>query len=124
MKYSFVFVLIVFSTISLHAKEIGTGTENADSLAIQSDTIVSLATSLLGVPYRYGGITPGQGFDCSGFVKFVFSNFGFDIPRTTVEMADFGEEIHLDSCKKGDIISVLRKRQEKATNWSCWNYHQ
>lgn len=113
MKYSFLLVLIVFSTISLQAKETGTGAENADSLAVQSDTIVGLATSLLGVPYRYGGITPEQGFDCSGFVKFVFSNFGFDIPRTTVEMADFGEEIHLDSCKKGDIILFSGRDMKK-----------
>ncbi|HAP70191.1 MAG TPA: NlpC/P60 family protein [Flavobacteriales bacterium] len=114
MKYKFVVLLLVLATsYSLQAKKNEPITENADSLAVQSDTLVSLATSLLGVPYRYGGITPEQGFDCSGFVKYVFSNFGFDIPRTTIEIANYGEEIHVDSCKKGDIILFSGRNKEK-----------
>jgi len=69
----------------------------------QTDSLIGLAKSLLGVPYRYGGITP-DGFDCSGFVNYVFSSFGFDVPRSSVGLADYGTEIPLDSCKKGDII--------------------
>ena len=105
MICKFVVLLLVLATsYSLHAKENEAITENSDSLVVQSDKFVSFATSLIGFPYRYGGITPQKGLDCSGFVKYVFSNFRFDIPRTTVEIANYGQGIHVDSCKKGDII--------------------
>jgi lipoprotein Spr len=115
MKYKFLSLLLFVATsFSLQAQEKGVGlvAVSSDSLIIQSDTLVNLATSFLGVPYRYGGITPEQGFDCSGFVKYVFSNFGFDMPRTTVGIADYGAEIHVDSCKKGDIILFSGRNKE------------
>jgi len=43
--------------------------------------IVKLAESLKGIRYRYGG-SEIYGFDCSGFVKYVYGSFGIDIPRT------------------------------------------
>lgn len=85
---------------------------STDSLHIQTDTLVNLATSLVGVPYRYGGITPEQGFDCSGFVNYVFTSFGFEVPRTSLELANCGIEVPLDSCKKGDIIIFSGRNKE------------
>lgn len=77
------------------------------------DSVIGLAESLIGVPYKYGGCTP-EGFDCSGFVNYVFSSFGMELPRSTPELAMIGTEVPLDSCRKGDIIlfagSDKRKR--------------
>lgn len=115
MKYKIAVLLLLLGTAtSLQAQETETGPITTSSVSgiIQTDTLVNLATSLLGIPYRYGGISPEQGFDCSGFVKFVFSNFGLDIPRSTLAIANFGLEIPVDSCKKGDIILFAGRNKE------------
>lgn len=108
-------VLVVVVSHSLQAKvvEAGSDTLVSDSVIVHSDTLINLATSLVGIPYRYGGITPEEGFDCSGFVKYVYSYFGYDIPRTTVDIANYGEEIHVDSCQKGDIILFSGRDKKK-----------
>lgn len=116
MKFSFTFLLFILAfTTSLLAQqnEHEIGVANSEASASQSDTLVNLATSFLGIPYRYGGITPEQGFDCSGFVKYIFSSFGFDIPHSTVGIATVGQEISVDSCKKGDIILFAGRNMEK-----------
>ncbi len=54
--------------------------------ASQADAVVRMAKSLLGSPYRYGGTTP-KGFDCSGFVQYVFRNAaGVKLPRSSPQM--------------------------------------
>lgn len=54
------------------------------------DKLIDFAKSFVGTPYVYGGATP-KGFDCSGFVQYVFKNYGFDLPRTANEQATVGE---------------------------------
>jgi cell wall-associated NlpC family hydrolase len=71
---------------------------------VASDSVISLAKTFIGVPYKYGGLTPESGFDCSGFVKYVYERFGLEMPRTSMEIADIGVEVPLDSCRQGDII--------------------
>ena len=111
---SFVVLFFAFSTLLLAQENEELVEISISEVSISpSDTLVKLATSFLGIPYRYGGISPEQGFDCSGFVKYVFSNFGLDIPRSTVGIADFGQEISVDSCKKGDIILFAGRNMEK-----------
>lgn len=89
--------------ISGQAQEISSLKSGTDVSVYQTDTLIGFAKSLLGVPYRYGGITP-EGFDCSGFVNYVYSSFGFEVPRSSADMSNYGIEVSLDSCKKGDII--------------------
>ncbi|GAE86891.1 C40 family peptidase [Acetivibrio straminisolvens] len=49
--------------------------------------IVEYAKKFLGVKYVYGGNSPSQGFDCSGYVKYVFSNFGINLERVAASQA-------------------------------------
>ncbi len=53
----------------------------AAPVAQSSSEVVSIARTLLGIPYVYGGTTPA-GFDCSGFTSYVFAKAGISIPRT------------------------------------------
>ena len=66
--------------------------------AIQSPGLVSSlldkAKAYLGTPYHYGGTTP-KGFDCSGFVRFVFGTFGFGLERSSGSQANQGEPVDL-----------------------------
>ncbi|TMV43605.1 cell wall lytic activity [Paenibacillus mesophilus] len=52
-----------------------------------ADKVTSTAQTLLGIRYVWGGTTT-KGFDCSGFVNYVFDQYGIDLPRTSLEMYD------------------------------------
>jgi len=57
------------------------GADSPEGGAAVRETIVALATSMLGQPYRYGGAAPG-GFDCSGLVAYAAGGAGVRVPRT------------------------------------------
>jgi hypothetical protein len=78
--------------------------------ATQATQATGLATSLLeeakrflGTPYRYGGRSP-RGFDCSGFVGFVFESYGIRLPRASVHQAREGESVDLGEIQAGDLL--------------------
>lgn len=70
------------------------------------DSIESFGMELLGTPYVAAGCGR-DGFDCSGFVYFVFQNFGIKVPRSSSQFEKFGKEVSIDSVKKGDILVFL-----------------
>jgi cell wall-associated NlpC family hydrolase len=70
------------------------------------DKIVSFGMSLLGTPYVAAGSSK-KGFDCSGFVYFVFNHFKIQVPRSSSEFKNFGKEIPIASVKKGDILLFM-----------------
>ena len=65
--------------------------------------IVSTALSLRGVPYRNGGSDP-SGFDCSGFVAYVFGQQGHFVPRTVAEQFALGDTIDSALVGPGDLV--------------------
>jgi cell wall-associated NlpC family hydrolase len=66
--------------------------------------LTSYARTLIGIPYKYGSINPAQGFDCSGFITYVFNHFGINVPRTSVDFTLAGEPVNLKEAKAGDLI--------------------
>jgi cell wall-associated NlpC family hydrolase len=69
----------------------------------QVDDLISYAKKFLGTPYRYGGMTP-SGFDCSGFINYIFGNFGFELTRTSYGLAEFGQTVKLADIQPGDLM--------------------
>jgi len=69
----------------------------------QSLKILESAYSYLGIPYRWGGTTP-SGFDCSGFVRYVFNENGIPLGRSSQVQAQEGKPVRLSDLKPGDLI--------------------
>ncbi len=65
---------------------------------------VEFARRLLGVPYRYGGSSPRTGFDCSGFVRFVYDHFGLALPHSSYAQFGLGRRVPRRSLKPGDLV--------------------
>lgn len=73
------------------------------------EKLLKIARSYIGTPYLYGGNTP-KGFDCSGFVQYVYKEFGINIPRTTFDQINIGTKINDKSkLQAGDLIFNLDK---------------
>lgn len=70
----------------------------------RADELVGFAETLQGIPYKYGSIDPRIGFDCSGFISYVFNHFGISVPRSSREFTHVEKEIKLKEAKRGDII--------------------
>jgi cell wall-associated NlpC family hydrolase len=70
------------------------------------DSIVNFGIKLLGTPYVEGACSE-DGFDCSGFVYFVFQHFKIQTPRSSSQFKNFGKEVSIDSVRKGDILIFL-----------------
>jgi lipoprotein Spr len=83
--------------------------ENADSShldtssAIKAKKLVKYAATLLGTPYKIAGKNK-DGFDCSGFVSYVFKNQSIILPSSTKSLIELGREINLSEAAPGDII--------------------
>ena len=68
------------------------------------DSVVRYAMRQLGIPYLYAGISPVSGFDCSGFVYFVFSHFGVPTPHSTALLINVGRPVARADARPGDIV--------------------
>ena len=70
------------------------------------------ALSLLGINYKYGGNSPATGFDCSGFVRHVFSQVtGRLLPRDARTMAGEGAHVERDELQPGDLVFFNTRRK-------------
>jgi len=73
------------------------------ALAATGSKLESTVEPLLGIKYRYGGSTT-KGFDCSGFVRYVFGKLGIDLPRSSRELYKVGQKVSKDELRVGDLV--------------------
>lgn len=66
--------------------------------------IVAFAKTLEGVPYLYASSDPYKGFDCSGFITYVFNHFGIEVPRSSIDFTHVGIEVKIPEAVEGDLI--------------------
>ena len=80
-------------------------TARVSSLVDRAQDLVLNAMGFMGIPYRWGGSTPESGFDCSGFVQYVFKQAaGFVLPRSSFDQIRQGASIAREELKAGDLV--------------------
>ena len=76
----------------------------SNQVPIPGTALLMTALSLRGIPYVNGGSDPSRGFDCSGFVQWVFAQQGVALPREVRQQYLVGEEIESDEVRPGDLV--------------------
>lgn len=66
--------------------------------------VVRLARSLVGTPYKWGGYSPKTGFDCSGFIWYVYHQNGVNLPRMTWQQLNAGKSVQRADIRPGDLV--------------------
>ncbi len=99
---------------TIAAKNIPARTTNGNSKAaavliintknVSPAELVKFSKTLIGTRYRYGSAIKEQGFDCSGFISYVFNHFDIRVPRSSVDFTNAGKTISLVESEPGDLI--------------------
>lgn len=117
VKFAFIALIVFFVGYIIYDKSNVLETQNhlpeRDSTfaSVQTgntlkDSIVEYGMELLGTPYVTAG-SGKEGFDCSGFVYFVYQHFDINVPRSSAAFENFGREIPIANVQKGDLLLFL-----------------
>lgn len=93
----------VMATYGLYRFD-GMTVEEYESGEAAMQEVLAAARSQLGVPYVWGGSTPGEALDCSGLTQYCYAQAGIPIPRTADDQRASGEEVPLSEARPGDIL--------------------
>jgi cell wall-associated NlpC family hydrolase len=72
--------------------------------AFDGYAVSSTALTYRGAPYRNGGTDPQQGFDCSGFVQYVYGQYGVKMPRDVRQQFGVGQDVQPGDLEPGDLV--------------------
>jgi cell wall-associated NlpC family hydrolase len=89
---------------TLHTSVVNDVINSSSSSTHAIDSIVNFAETLIGTPYKYASADPTQGFDCSGFITYVFNHFDIKVPRSSIGFTNIGATIPVKEAKRGDLI--------------------
>ena len=93
----------IMTTYNLYRFD-GMTVEQFESMTANGDVIVQAAYSQLGVPYVWGGSTPGVGLDCSGLTQYCYAQAGISIPHYTEDQKSALTTVLLSEAQPGDIL--------------------
>ncbi|MBR2832911.1 MAG: C40 family peptidase [Bacilli bacterium] len=88
--------------------------------SVDTSSVIGAATSLIGTRYRSGGTSPETGFDCSGFVKYVYSLFGVSLSGGSSSQLHAGSAVSEDAMQAGDIIIWANNGSNSAAHSSIY----
>lgn len=72
--------------------------------AFSGNDVVEYAKEFIGIPYKWGGNSPDEGMDCSGYVRYVYRYFGVYLTRTTYSQINEGMYVSRDELQPGDLV--------------------
>lgn len=100
----------ITDTVQIKATEI---TYEGEGQQIQTGNttpqeLLAFAQTLIATPYEYASTDPAEGFDCSGFITYVFNHFNITVPRSSIDFTNVKREINPEEARPGDIILFNR----------------
>jgi cell wall-associated NlpC family hydrolase len=102
---TFFLVFLISASVVSQEKRIATPSGQITAKgAADREELVAYAKKFLGTPYRKSGTEPKKGFDCSGFVSYVFSHFGIEVPRSSSGYSSAGTGVKPEEFRAGDIL--------------------
>lgn len=88
------------AALSAHAEG-----EVPEKWSARASEVLMNALSLSGIRYQYGGSSPDTGFDCSGFVRYVFKQASsLSLPRSALAMSQLGKSVRKNDLQPGDLV--------------------
>jgi murein DD-endopeptidase len=84
-------------------EEPSTAYSSGGSASVQHAKAVSVAKSMIGVPYKWGGASP-NGFDCSGLVQYAYNKAGLNVPRNSLAQYSASRQVSLKDAQVGDLV--------------------
>ena len=78
------------------------------------DKLIAYAKEYLGINYKYASNNPKKGFDCSGFVNYVFKHFDIEVPRSSGQFKNIGKTVKPEAFQKGDILVFYGYKDKKS----------
>lgn len=96
--------LVSVPEIKTDSVQSNTGTNVINTANISRLELIQFAKTLLGISYKYASSDPAQGFDCSGFITYVFNHFKISVPRSSVDFTNVGKEVNRANARVGDLI--------------------
>lgn len=92
------------SPVSKSDTTIAFGQSGIKTSSITPEEVITFSKTLKGIKYKYSSTDPKIGFDCSGFITYVFNHFNIEVPRTSVGFTNEGQAVGLAEAKPGDLI--------------------
>ncbi|MCX6239263.1 MAG: C40 family peptidase [Bacteroidia bacterium] len=106
-KISFIIIVLLIS-FSLQSKNKASNSELDKSvsapISLKRADVIRFAKNLLGTPYRFACSNPKKGFDCSGFVNYVYKKFKIKLPRSSAAFGALGKGLKPEEFKEGDVL--------------------
>jgi cell wall-associated NlpC family hydrolase len=68
------------------------------------DRAAAIALRAVGTPYRWGGSSPGSGFDCSGLIHWAYGHLGIELPHSSYALYDRGRRVPRTRIRPGDLL--------------------
>jgi cell wall-associated NlpC family hydrolase len=81
--------------------------------AVKRSEVIRYAKKFIGTPYHFAGTNPVSGFDCSGYVDYVFKNFGIILPRVSEDFRNLGATLKPKDFKAGDVLVFYGSKNKR-----------
>ena len=104
MERQYVMILFLVLGLLFVSKRACFAGESAPASQTVRYKLAKMARTFLGLPYRWGGMSERGGADCSGLVKMIFAKLHIELPRTSRDQIEAGEEVPMDRLETGDLV--------------------